>query len=84
MVNPADVSCAINLLNQPAEKLGALTNVHASGKEITFGVSLDQQLSVEQNTTANNKVAQPSAAIAKLITSQRAMVAGMGRAVTII
>jgi hypothetical protein len=68
-------------LTQPAEKLGALANVHASGNEITFGGSPDQQLSVVQNTTANNKVAQPSAAIAKSITSQRAMVAGMGRAV---
>jgi hypothetical protein len=66
-------------LNQLAEELGALTNVHASGNEITFGVSPDQQPSVVRNITANNKVAQPSAAIAKSITSQHAMVVDMGR-----
>jgi hypothetical protein len=71
-------------LNQLAEELGALTNVHASGNEITFGVSPDQQPSVVLNIDANNKVAQPSAAIAKSITSQHAMVAGTGQAVIII
>jgi hypothetical protein len=68
-------------LNQPAEELGVLTNVHASGNEITFGVSPDQQPSVVQNIIANSKAAQPSVAIAKSITSQHAMVAGTGRAV---
>jgi hypothetical protein len=68
-------------LNQPAEELGVLTNVHVSGNEITSGVSPDQQPSVVQNIVANNKVALPSAATAKSITSQRAMVAGTGRAV---
>jgi hypothetical protein len=71
-------------LNQLVVELGAQINVLANGNAITSGDLLDQPPSVVRSIVANNKVAQQSAAIAKLITYLRATAVGMALGVIII
>jgi len=71
-------------LSQVAVALGVQTNAGVSGNAITFGVSLDRPPSDAQNIDASDLVAQPSGAIAKLITSTHAtaQVTGQGAIIT--
>ncbi|NBO68500.1 MAG: hypothetical protein EBV40_06675, partial [Actinobacteria bacterium] len=82
--NRVGVNFATRSSNQLVAELGAQTNAGANGNAITSGVLLGLPPSGVQNIDASDLVAQPSGAIAKLITSTHAtaQVTGQGAIIT--